>query len=827
MHWTSPSSTDDRQIHSVPILRVLAGCMRRRAVSLRHACPLLFLILLASCAFDEDETNSHSNAPEVSDGRVTEGNTIRVEAESFSAMSGIATEGCSDSTGCGQNIGWFDPNDWFELKVAVPQAGRYKLSMRTATPNVGAKVDVKNGGATLATIAVPNSGNWQVYTTTTAATIELAAGTQTLRFVNSGSSSLNVNYILLGTEGGACGGSTGALPSGDLRVEAESFSAMSGIATEGCSDSTGCGQNIGWFDPNDWFELKVAVPQAGRYKLSMRTATPNVGAKVDVKNGGATLATIEVPKSGNWQVYTTTTATTLELAAGTQTLRFVNSGSSSLNVNYILLGTDGGDCGGSTDGSTLGKLDYYDGTAGPVSDKFEFTIQQGTVVAKPHVYQINDTGHGDNGRSMSWIDVAQGELDKLRVTVRRIDGKTFPENVHIRPSRYGIEVKRLDGGQSIQFDVMGNEKWISVHYGDEPLNYTYPAGSSLRDALFVFVNDMPLPVPSDVNLEFKPGVHNINNQADGRGILNPDSPTEGYKIYLHRGAWVRGKIDLFKNAKGDKFYHQQILGNGVLSGEGFAWANRDKNPVDSAQMVKSFQQGTISGITVVQASNHQIHTWHNHTIDQVKALGWHNNNDAIHLRGGSPGKPTTVSDSFFRAGDDTVRIMEDSDILVERTVVWQNHNGGSFVIAHEWGTEKQENVTFQGCDIIEMENPIYDPKGQAHRVGLGVYKYVNNHAIHNITFRDIRFDAPETIAAMRVGLIGSATGSIDGVHFDNIQIFGHVTSSYFGDKASNIDFKNVRIKKDGAMTLLTSSNKDQLVDHFFIASGVGGVSFSP
>ena len=79
---------------------------------------------------------------------------------------------------------------------------------------------------------------------------------------------------------------------------------------------------------------------------------------------------------------------------------------------------------------------------------------------------------------------------------------------------------------------------------------------------------------------------------------------------------------------------------------------------------------------------------------------------------------------------------------------------------------------------------------------------------------------------MRVGLIGSATGSIDGVRFDNIQIFGHVTSTYLGDQASNIEFKNVRIKHNDEMTLLTNDNKDALVDHFFIASNVNGVSFT-
>lgn len=470
-------------------------------------------------------------------------------------------------------------------------------------------------------------------------------------------------------------------------------------------------------------------------------------------------------------------------------------------------------------------FDYYDGPAGPVSDKFEVTLQQGDVVVKPHVYQIDDSKHGGKGRTMSWVDVAQGESARLRVTVRRIDGMLFPENVEVRPSRYGIQVERLDGGKSIQFEVVGNEQWISVHYGDEPLDYTYPAGSSLRDSLHVFVNDMPPPVPSDVNLEFKPGEHNINDQADGRGILNPDAPTKGYKVYLHRGAWVRGKIDFFKNAKGDKFYEHQILGNGVLSGEAFSWDARDKNEVDGAVMIKSFQRGTIIGVTVVQASNHQVHTWHFHTVDQVKGLGWHNNNDGIHVRGGTPDKPTTVSDSFFRSGDDTVRIMEGNDILVERTVAWQNHNGGSFVIAHEWGTEKQENVTFRGCDIVQMENPIFDNEGQAHRVGLGVYKTTAQHDIRNVLFQDVRFDAPETIAAMRAGLIRDATGSIDGVRFENIQIFGKVKSSYVGDKAANIEFKNVRIMHNGEMTLLTNANKDQLVEHFVIAGAVSGVSF--
>jgi hypothetical protein len=467
-----------------------------------------------------------------------------------------------------------------------------------------------------------------------------------------------------------------------------------------------------------------------------------------------------------------------------------------------------------------GELDYYDGPAGPVSDKFEVTIRQGDVIVKPHTYIVDDKRHGDSGRTMSWVDVAQGEDDRLRVSIRRIDGETFPLNVEVRPSRYGIAVQRRDNGASIQLDAVGNEKWVSVHYGDEPLAYEYPANSSRRDAMYVFVNDMPLPVPVDVTHEFGPGVHNINNRSDGRGILYP-SVLEGCKIYLHRGAWVRGKLALFKNESGEKYYEQQILGNGVLSGEGFSWEERHNNDDDGATMIQSFQEGTIIGPTVVQASSHQLHTWHNHTIDQFKALGWHNNSDGMQIRGG-----TNVSDSFVRAGDDSVRIMEGDDITVERTVVWQNHNGGSFVIAHEWGTGLQQNVVFQECDIIAMENPLYDTEGQAHRVGLGVYKTTDNHEIRDITFRDIRFDGPENAAAIRVGLIRDATGTIDNVTFQDIQIFGRVISMYLGDTASNIHFKNVRIEQSGNMTLLTDDNKNELVEHFDIEGNVNGVTFT-
>lgn len=121
-----------------------------------------------------------------------------LQAEGYASMNGIQTEATSD-TGGGSNVGWIDANDWLDYAVNVTTAGTYTVSFRVASPNTGGQVQLRIGATVLATATVPNTGNWQGWTTVTAAAT-LPAGTQTLR-VYAATGGYNLNWIQFATGG--------------------------------------------------------------------------------------------------------------------------------------------------------------------------------------------------------------------------------------------------------------------------------------------------------------------------------------------------------------------------------------------------------------------------------------------------------------------------------------------------------------------------------------------------------------------------------------------------------------------------------------------------
>jgi beta-glucanase (GH16 family) len=116
----------------------------------------------------------------------------KIEAENYSAMSGIQTENTADSGG-GQNVGWIESGDWMDYTVNVPEAGVYTVEYRVASPGATGQIQLQSGSSVLATTAVPNTGGWQNWQTVSA-TVQLGAGQQTLRVYASGTG-FNVNWI--------------------------------------------------------------------------------------------------------------------------------------------------------------------------------------------------------------------------------------------------------------------------------------------------------------------------------------------------------------------------------------------------------------------------------------------------------------------------------------------------------------------------------------------------------------------------------------------------------------------------------------------------------
>lgn len=103
-----------------------------------------------------------------------------IQAENHSGMYGIQTETTSDEGG-GLNVGWINDGDWMDYAVNVPAAGSYTASFRVSNSWGSGIIQLKNAAdSVLATLAVPQTGGWQSWTTLTT-NVTLPAGGQKLR----------------------------------------------------------------------------------------------------------------------------------------------------------------------------------------------------------------------------------------------------------------------------------------------------------------------------------------------------------------------------------------------------------------------------------------------------------------------------------------------------------------------------------------------------------------------------------------------------------------------------------------------------------------------
>ncbi|UOQ72256.1 glycosyl hydrolase [Hymenobacter cellulosilyticus] len=103
--------------------------------------------------------------------------SVTLQAESYSTMSGVQLEACSD-TGGGQDVGWIDTNDWMIYNsVTFPTSGAYTIEYRVASPSGGrVSADLNAGTTQLGNVAIPATGGWQNWTTVSQ-TVNVTAGT--------------------------------------------------------------------------------------------------------------------------------------------------------------------------------------------------------------------------------------------------------------------------------------------------------------------------------------------------------------------------------------------------------------------------------------------------------------------------------------------------------------------------------------------------------------------------------------------------------------------------------------------------------------------------
>jgi hypothetical protein len=133
---------------------------------------------------------------------------------------------------------------------------------------------------------------------------------------------------------GGYGGSTPTTPSSTL-IQAENYSAMSGIQVEATTDTNG-GSNVGYTDTGDWMAYNnINFPTTGAYLIEYRVASAVNGAKIssDLNGGTIPLGNVTIPNTGGWQNWQTVSQT-VNINAGTYNfgIYIQNSG---VNINWI------------------------------------------------------------------------------------------------------------------------------------------------------------------------------------------------------------------------------------------------------------------------------------------------------------------------------------------------------------------------------------------------------------------------------------------------------------------------------------------------------------
>lgn len=130
---------------------------------------------------------------------------------------------------------------------------------------------------------------------------------------------------------------TGSQPpvTGGTLIQAESFSSMSGIQTEGTTD-TGGGLNVGYADTGDWMAyFNINFPTSGNYVIEYRVASAVSGARIssDLSAGTIQLGAVNIPNTGGWQNWQTVNQT-VNVNAGTYNfgIYIQNSG---VNLNWF------------------------------------------------------------------------------------------------------------------------------------------------------------------------------------------------------------------------------------------------------------------------------------------------------------------------------------------------------------------------------------------------------------------------------------------------------------------------------------------------------------
>jgi beta-glucosidase len=347
------------------------------------------------------------------------------------------------------DMGWITPGQWFNYTVNVSTAGTYSVAFRVASPyGITDALHIDNAAGTnlSGSVAVPNTGGYETWSTATAS-VTLPAGQQTLT-VDQDTNGWNFHFMTFtqGTSsGGGGGGSSGDAPFGGTPAAvpgtvqganydtggqgvAYNVTAANGTANSYRSDgvdledtadtldttAAGGAYDLGWTGAGQWFNYTVQVATSGTYTISFRVAAPAAVADalhIDNSSGSNLTGSVAVAATGGYQTWATVTAT-VTLPAGEQVLT-VDQDAAGWNLHYLAF-TQGSTSGGGGGGGT-GPTEYC-GTQ-------DLALDQPTTASSTQDatdYPASDATDGDPGTRWSsaasdpqWLEVDLGSEQQI------------------------------------------------------------------------------------------------------------------------------------------------------------------------------------------------------------------------------------------------------------------------------------------------------------------------------------------------------------------------------------------------------------------------------
>jgi endonuclease/exonuclease/phosphatase family metal-dependent hydrolase len=144
----------------------------------------------------------------------------------------VDIEGTTD-TGGGYDVGWLPATEWLKFTVNVASTGSYTLNARVADIGAGGSFHVEvDGNNVTGSLAVPDTGDWQSWTTVSRSGISLTAGQHVITFAadTNGTSGVmgNLNWMEFTAESSSTTLLADAFDSASLDTSKWSIAVLSG-----------------------------------------------------------------------------------------------------------------------------------------------------------------------------------------------------------------------------------------------------------------------------------------------------------------------------------------------------------------------------------------------------------------------------------------------------------------------------------------------------------------------------------------------------------------------------------------------------------------------